>query len=425
MANKCKCKGAADGKRQPIVKQLRSMLTVQNGDDKKTRKRKKSWRAMMQDSIREAGVNAERGLNKGQLKRYNCPRVTNLKQYYCYLDWLVTWGPQEIEYDYSADAEHPADQYNKEVFFQLCKFYWILDQPSGRKLQENERFRQWMVDFANDWGSFLNTPASFNETSLKSFIKDPNFKMWQYLMPATNYTPATAEELRKNTLKPNAPSGWQTFNQFFAREMNPGLRPVAGVGDDSIIVSPADSTHKAKFPISDDSRVTIKFTHTYDIEKLLQGSEYKERFRDGLFVHNFLGPNDYHRFHAPVRGTVVESRAIQERVYLDVDITKGEFDAPDNADDGYEFYQTRGVLILDSPIGLVAVIPIGMAQVSSVNMTAQEGVYLNKGEEFGYFLFGGSDIILLFEQKSEVTANLAPGVHYNSGMCVAQAAVSC
>jgi phosphatidylserine decarboxylase len=65
---------------------------------------------------------------------------------------------------------------------------------------------------------------------------------------------------------------------------------------------------------------------------------------------------------------------------------------------------------------VVAIIPIGMAQVSSVNMTAVVGSYLNKGDEFGYFLFGGSDIIVFFEAGCDVTLNAAPGVHYNTGM---------
>ena len=96
------------------------------------------------------------------------------------------------------------------------------------------------------------------------------------------------------------------------------------------------------------------------------------------------------------------------------------FDAPDEA--GYEFTQTRGLIVLDSPVGLVAILPIGMAQVSSVNMVAVEGAYLNKGDEFGYFLFGGSDIIMLFEEKSDVVMTAAPGIHYNTGMCVGEVA---
>ena len=49
-------------------------------------------------------------------------------------------------------------------------------------------------------------------------------------------------------------------------------------------------------------------------------------------------------------------------------------------------------------VGIVAVIPIGMCQVSSVNMIATKGSNLLKGDEFGYFLFGGSDIIVLFQK---------------------------
>jgi phosphatidylserine decarboxylase len=90
-------------------------------------------------------------------------------------------------------------------------------------------------------------------------------------------------------------------------------------------------------------------------------------------------------------------------VFLDVNITGNQFDAPDNSESAYEFYQARGIVTIDttdSPygdVGIVAVIPIGMAQVSSVHMTATPGAEMLKGDEFGYFLFGGSDIIVLFQ----------------------------
>ncbi len=72
--------------------------------------------------------------------------------------------------------------------------------------------------------------------------------MFQYLMPPEAYTPRD----KNSKEKPNSPRGWQTFNQFFAREINPGMRPVAGMFDDDITVSPADSTFKAKFKIGSD-----------------------------------------------------------------------------------------------------------------------------------------------------------------------------
>jgi phosphatidylserine decarboxylase precursor len=399
---------------EDIVKALKRVFSKHDG-----------WECLLAKSLEEAHENAKKALNAEYYERFMRPPADTLDAYYAYLEWFVKWKPHEYNIGYDKKM-NPADVFNKEVFFQLVKFYWLLDQPSGRKLQNAEdssrkgtgnAFTDWMVLFANEWGCFLNSPESIDDKTLQSFIEDPEFKMFQYLMPPGAYTPRDED----SKLKPNNPSGWKTFNQFFAREINPGMRPVAGMFDDNIIVSPADSTFKAKFKIDSDSVVKIKGTHKYHIEKLLDGSPYQGRFSKGVFYHAFLGPNDYHRFHTPVRGTVLESRAIQEKVYLDVVIkADGTFDAPDGAGDGYEFSQTRGLLMLDSPIGLVAVIPIGMAQVSSVNMPAVVGAYLNKGDEFGYFLFGGSDIIVLFEADSNVCINAAPGIHYNTGMCIGE-----
>ncbi|MBT3879175.1 MAG: phosphatidylserine decarboxylase [Candidatus Scalindua sp.] len=385
----------------------------------------KGWEELLEKSLKDAHENAKKNLSKEYYKRFMFHPADTLDEYCRYLEWFVNWKPHEYNKGYDK-KEESGEAFNKEVFFQLVKFYWLLDQPTGRELQNKEDltrkgtgndFTDWMVHFANDWGHFLNTPESIDDNTLQSFIDDPDFKMFQYLIPPEAYTPRD----KHSKDKPNSPSGWQTFNQFFAREINPGLRPVAGMFDDNIIISPADSTFKAKFHIGSDSVVKIKHTHKYHVEKLLADSPHRGRFSNGLFYHAFLGPNDYHRFRAPVRGTVLESRAIQEKVFLNVVIkADGTFDAPDGAGDGYEFSQTRGLLMLDSPIGLVAVIPIGMAQVSSVNMTAVVGSYLNKGDEFGYFLFGGSDIIVLFEAESNVTINTAPGIHYNTGMCIGE-----
>ncbi len=60
----------------------------------------------------------------------------------------------------------------------------------------------------------------------------------------------------------------------------------------------------------------------------------------------------------------------------------------------YQIDQERGLIVIDSPeVGLVAVLPVGMCFVSSVNLTPEVGARLQKGDEFGFFLFGGSDIV--------------------------------
>jgi phosphatidylserine decarboxylase len=222
--------------------------------------------------------------------------------------------------------------------------------------------------------------------------------------------------------KSNNPSDWLTFNQFFARELNPGLRPIDTPEDNKIVVAPADCNYRAHYPIGADSsipEITIKKTHRFaNIEHLLEGSKYKDVFAGGTYVHYYLSPFSYHRFHTPVSGIVKECFPIHGLVYLDVTIKDKQFYSPDNAEDGYEFTQARGVITIDttnSPygnVGIIAVIPIGMCQVSSVNMIATNGNNLLKGDEFGYFLFGGSDIIVLFQEG--IDPQISTGSQYRN-----------
>ena len=116
-------------------------------------------------------------------------------------------------------------------------------------------------------------------------------------------------------------------------------------------------------------------------------------------MHSFLYIDDYHRYHVPVGGEIKEIRNISGRVYMDVTREPdGSFGVVDG--DTYQFRQERGLVIIDSPeVGLVAVLPIGMSYVSSVNLTPDLGATLQKGDEFGFFLFGGSDIVILFQNK--------------------------
>jgi phosphatidylserine decarboxylase len=295
----------------------------------------------------------------------------------------------------------------------------------GSSSQELTILSKWLVKYAKALGAFLDTPESINDDALKSFRASPNYNMKEYIVP---------------------PQGFKTFNDLFARNFKPGLRPVAAISDPSVIVSPADCTYGGQGEIRSDSGVTIKGIH-WQISELLQGSAYANRFNGGIFTHSFLGPNDYHRQHAPVGGRVLEAINIQGQVYLEVNPVQNEdgeltlipqrrlhnpvehknvvstfgveFDAPDNP--GYQFVQTRGLFILDTAIGLVAVLPMGMAQVSSVVLTAEVGVTLRKGEELSFFQFGGSDIVVLYENRSNVSMTAVVGTHYKVGTRIAQA----
>ncbi|KAL9117996.1 MAG: hypothetical protein Q9187_005462, partial [Circinaria calcarea] len=192
--------------------------------------------------------------------------------------------------------------------------------------------------------------------------------------------------------------------------------------------------------VRSDSGVTIKNMH-WRIAELLHGSPYQHNFNGDIFMHAFLGPEDYHRQYAPVRGKILEARVVPGDVYLEINIVDGppredgaskklvaarsmdgamrQFDAPDTV--GYQFTQERGLVVLETAIGLVAVLPMGMGQVSSVILTAEVGMTLREGEEISYFQFGGSEIVLLFEMKSNVSLTAQLGTHYKVGTRIAKA----
>ena len=82
-----------------------------------------------------------------------------------------------------------------------------------------------------------------------------------------------------------------------------------------------------------------------------------------------------------VSGVIKEIRKVTGKVVLDVYKKEDGNLAVVDGDVGYQFTQERGLVIIDSPIGVVAMIPVGMGIVSSINFTADEGETLVKGEE--------------------------------------------
>ncbi len=341
----------------------------------------------------------------------NVPQIRHIKNLHDYLasvNAVLYWIPSEKE---------PG----REIYNRLVEFYFILDQQPILELQNKilphdhapppTPLSAWVVKYAKAMGEFLDTPESLTPATIESIYQSPNYNMDDYIRPHGD---------------------WKTFNQFFARNYKPGMRPVAALCDQHIIVSPADAVYKGQWEIRTDSHVTVKNLH-WKVEELMEGSPYKDRFINGQFMHSFLNTTDYHRQHTPVAGKVVEARVIQGQVYLNVQATPikddpdghyclegvRQLDILDNT--GYQFAQARGLVVLDTPIGLVAILPIGMAQVSSVILTAEVGVTLRKGEEISYFQCGGSDIIVLFEAGSNVSFTAQPNVHYKQGTKIAEA----
>jgi phosphatidylserine decarboxylase len=305
------------------------------------------------------------------LQQANEPGMNSLGDFYQYLDNILTHIPTE-------EALMPS----------VRKFYFVLDRSPDDLLKKDADFNAWINEFIQARGSFLDTIES--TATLDSFINNPDYKIDDYI---------------------KGPSGWLSYNQFLARQLKPGKRPVAERCNDSIIVSPADSTFMGTWKITRDSTITVKGS-TYSIQTLLDGSAYKDSFKEGVFTHSFLAITDYHRYHVPVSGIIKEVKKVPATTWITE--TKKPDGSLENTDDvGFQFTHTRAHIIIESPIGFIAVIPVGMGHISSAVITAEEEAKLVKGDEFGYFAFGGSDIIMLFEKP--VVFSAKTGTHYKQG----------
>jgi phosphatidylserine decarboxylase len=283
----------------------------------------------------------------------------------------------------------------EELMPSVRKFYYVLSKAEDDLLKKDKEFNDWICEFVKQRGSFMDTPES--AAHIDTFEKNRKYKIYQYFKP---------------------PSGWMTFNQFLGRQIKPGKRPIEKITDGSVIVSPADSTFREPRPIQEDSTVTAKGIK-YRITDLLKGSRYAEAFANGQFVHAFLGIYDYHRFHVPVAGKIKEIRKTPDTTWTH-EVKKFTGAVKNNDDVGFQFTHTRTSVIIESPVGYVALIAVGMGHISSVGIIVDKGDELKKGDELGYFAFGGSDIILLF-QEHKVKLQVKKDKHYLMGQQIGEA----
>jgi len=186
---------------------------------------------------------------------------------------------------------------------------------------------------------------------------------------------------------------FKNFNEFFYRALKPGARPCSAPDNPRIIVSPADCRSVVFNRIDIATKVWIK-GREFSVERLL-GDAYPEdahRYGSGGALGIFrLAPQDYHRFHIPVDGIMRAPKTIAGEYYTVNPM------AIRSALDVYG-ENVRVVVPIDTAeFGRVMVICVGAMMVGSTVITRNDGDEVKRAEELGYFKFGGSTIVLLFE----------------------------
>lgn len=196
-------------------------------------------------------------------------------------------------------------------------------------------------------------------------------------------------------------SHYKTFNEFFYRELKPNARPNEAPNESRIAVSPADCRCTAFPTVNAATQLWIK-GRNFSVAKLFNGNfeslEHTDLFKpDACSLAIFrLAPQDYHRFHCPVDGVIGKIKYIEGEYYtVNPMAIRSELDV---------FGENVRVVIpiTTREFGTVVMVAVGAMMVGSTVLTRVEGDTVKRGEEIGYFKFGGSTVILLFE-KSLIT----------------------
>jgi len=265
-----------------------------------------------------------------------------------------------------SDSIHFFNRYTRRVEPELIYgegfLRWIYGNPLGRLALHAVAKRAF---FSRWYGWRMDRPAS--RAKIAPFI-------WEFQVDPSEFAAP--------------PETFRTFNEFFYRKLKPSVRPI--VGDSHTAVFPADGRHLG-FP--DVSRVEGIFVkgQVFSLSDLLQDTELALRFQRGTMVLSRLCPVDYHRYHFPISGMATEPSLINGWLYSVSPLALRQ-----NIQIFTE--NKRAITRIESPeFGTVLMLEVGATCVGSFEYTFKPNTRVVKGAEKGYFKFGGSSTITLFE----------------------------
>ncbi len=266
---------------------------------------------------------------------------------------------------------------------------WTMSVPAGYAVFRNEKINEMFRKILADYTVFLNSESSLgslNDTQngWKSALARKKLNMHQYQYdPNDEYW------------------GFKSWNDFFTRKFKNGMRPIAEQNNSKAIVSACDSE---VFTIQHNVKHSDSFwikEQPYSLKDMLNNDILAEKFVGGDVYQAFLSAFKYHRWHSPVSGTIKKAYIKQGTYYSGLESQGVDPASPDYSQGYLSHVATRAIIYIeaDDPVGLMVVMPIGMAEISScvINEKIKPGYRVEKGEELGYFQFGGSTYCLIFQ----------------------------
>ncbi|WNJ20308.1 archaetidylserine decarboxylase [Pontibacter sp. G13] len=215
------------------------------------------------------------------------------------------------------------------------------------------------------YGRSMKSPSSVNR--IEEFVQKMGIDMSESLKPI---------------------DAFGSFNEFFHRELKPEARPIG-----SNLVSPGDGRLLAFESVKEIHNFFVK-GREFTLPEFLDNEELAAKHQDDVLIILRLAPNDYHRFHFPYAGTPGPIQRIKGSYYsVSPYALAGNFTKV--------FCENkREYCLLDTPDkGEIVIAPVGATMVGSIIETYQPNRPVRKGDEMGYFEFGGSTIVMLVDRN--------------------------
>lgn len=290
------------------------------------------------------------------------------------------------------------DPAKRNTFPMSTLFVYMMFTPSGEAAFRNTEFNNAIRDILKAWCAYLDSPASQDvlNTGKYGWLSPPAYalnELNQFIIPDKN-----------------APHwGFLSYNDYFHRQINLQYRPIADPDNNKVIVSANDGTvYNIQRKVKYTDTFWIK-SQPYSLLNMLDNSKHTDDFVGGDVFQSFLSGANYHRWRAPISGKIIEARIINGLMFSELHSEGFDPDAG-ILSQGYEAsVNTRGLVIIESKdktIGKVCVIPIGITEISSISINVKVGQTVKKGDELGYFSYGGSTLCLVFQPKAIKSFNV-------------------
>ncbi|WP_413700430.1 archaetidylserine decarboxylase [Psychromonas sp. KJ10-10] len=212
-------------------------------------------------------------------------------------------------------------------------------------------------------------------------------------------------KINMDEAKHSEPEHFETFNDFFTRELKEGARTIIE-GDDNL-ATPVDGKVSQQGDIKE-GRIFQAKGHDFSLRELLGGrDDVAAPFDEGIFSTVYLAPKDYHRIHMPITGK------LEQMIFIPGDLFSVNPLTAENVPNLFARNE-RAVAIFSTAIGPMAMVLVGATIVASIETVwagtlrgkeiqysdySDQDITLEKGAEMGRFKLG-STIVALFPKGS-------------------------